>query len=296
MKQGSFLASLILIGSIIHYACSAHNPADVSMPDDRLPEALTAEGPLQPDKLIAALAKKRVVFIGERHDRYDHHLNQLAIIRRLYEIHPRMAIGLEMFQQPFQPYLDAYIAGTLDEREFLKKTEYYQRWGFDDRLYRPILRFAREKGIALLALNVPQEIVHKVAVSGLESLNEQERVWVPPVIDKSDTAYRDRLKAIFKQHSQGNAENFEYFVEAQLLWDEAMAARAARYLREHPRYNLVVLAGNGHLAYGSGIPNRLRRRVPVAMSIVLQGDRDTKDRQGADYRLLSQKRDLPPPP
>ena len=68
------------------------------------------------DSIIPRLARKRVVFIGEAHDRYDHHLNQLAIIRRLHARHPDLAIGMEFFQQPFQQALDDYIAGELDER------------------------------------------------------------------------------------------------------------------------------------------------------------------------------------
>src|SRR6478735_5198894 len=32
------------------------------------------------DRLAAQLASKHVVFVGETHDRYDHHLNQLEII------------------------------------------------------------------------------------------------------------------------------------------------------------------------------------------------------------------------
>ena len=35
---------------------------------------------------------------------------------------------MEFFQQPFQPALDDYIAGKIDEKEFLKKSEYYLRW------------------------------------------------------------------------------------------------------------------------------------------------------------------------
>jgi uncharacterized iron-regulated protein len=89
--------------------------------------------------IIPRLADKRVVFIGESHNRFDHHLTQLAIIRRLHAIHPRLAIGMEAFQQPFQGILDDYIEGRLSEEEMLRGTEYYTRWRFDYRLYAPIL-------------------------------------------------------------------------------------------------------------------------------------------------------------
>src|ERR1019366_3747554 len=112
--------------------------------DERSLEAVDLDTTLSLDKLAAQLATKRVVFVGESHDRYDHHLNQLEIIRRLHQLDPSLAIGVEYFQQPFQPQVDDYIAGRTTEREFLRATEYYQGWGYDYRLYAPIFRFARE--------------------------------------------------------------------------------------------------------------------------------------------------------
>src|SRR5579862_6311145 len=54
------------------------------------------------DKLAAQLATKRVVFVGEIHDRYDHHLNQLEIIRKLHDRDSNLAIGVEYFPQTVQ--------------------------------------------------------------------------------------------------------------------------------------------------------------------------------------------------
>ncbi|HLH29584.1 MAG TPA: ChaN family lipoprotein, partial [Terriglobia bacterium] len=94
--------------------------------------------------VVHQLATKRVVFIGENHDRYDNHLDQLEIIRKLHAQAPdRWVIGIEYIQRPFQPFLDEYIDKTIDEADFLRKTEYFDRWGYDYRLYRPIFRFAR---------------------------------------------------------------------------------------------------------------------------------------------------------
>ena len=98
------------------------------------------------------LANNRVVLVGEIHDRYDNHLMQLELIRRLHAVHPRLAIGMEMFQQPFQDILDDYIAGRVDEKQLLRDTEYYRRWRYDFRLYAPILEYARENQLPVVAL------------------------------------------------------------------------------------------------------------------------------------------------
>jgi uncharacterized iron-regulated protein len=245
------------------------------------------------EALIPALAESRVVLIGETHDRLDHHLIQLEIIRGLHAIHPELAIGMEAFQQPFQRYLDDYVAGKLSEQELLRGTEYYRRWRFDFRLYQPILDFARENRLPVVALNLPGEITRKVGQRGIEALDEQEREQLPEEIDLSDRAYEKRLEKIFEQHPKRGPGSFDRFLKVQLLWDEAMAERAARYLESRPEHSMVILAGSGHLAYGSGIPRRLVRRIPVSTAIVLSDWAGEYGPGVADYLLLPQRRDLP---
>jgi uncharacterized iron-regulated protein len=245
------------------------------------------------ESLIPVLAEKRVVLIGETHDRLDHHLTQLEIIRGLHAIHPELAIGMEAFQQPFQRHLDDYVAGRLGERELLRETEYYRRWRFDFRLYQPILRYARENRLPLVALNLPTELTRKVGREGIDGLSDEERAQIPDEIDRSDAAYQSRLEEVFAQHPQRSNQSFERFVEVQLLWDEGMAKRAADYLESHPQRAMVILAGSGHLAYGSGIPRRLARRIPVRSTIVLNDWEGEFGPEIADFVLFPQRRDLP---
>jgi len=245
------------------------------------------------DAVIAELADKRVVFVGEQHDRYEHHLTQLEIIRRLHEADSRLAIGMEAFQQPFQRYLDDYIEGRLSEQEMLRATEYYARWRFDFRLYAPILRYAREHRLPVLALNLPEELTRKVGAEGIAGLSEEERRRIPAEIDRSDHAYEQRLTDIFDLHPRHNGQSFERFLDVQLLWDEGMAERAAGFLGSHPDYRLVILAGAGHLAYGSGIPQRLERRLPVSSAIVLNGWQQSIEPTLADFLLFPEERSLP---
>jgi len=246
------------------------------------------------DNIVSELAKDRVVYVGEAHTAYGHHLSQLDVIRRLYEIDPNIAIGLEFFQQPFQQYLDDYIAGTLDEKEMLRKTEYYIRWAYDYRHYKPILDYAREHGIPLIALNLPKEITRKVGAEGMDALTDEERTQIPNDIDESNALYKKRIKRIFYQHPHGEGRSFDNFMQVQLLWDEGMAERAAKYLLQNPKKRLVVLAGIGHLTDGTGIPQRVTRRVPVKSSIVLPAD-SVEVRPGvSDFLLYPEDARLPP--
>ncbi len=229
------------------------------------------------------LVKQRVVFIGEQHTNFSNHLNQLKIIKAMVEAGKKVAVGMEMFQEPYQNYLDRYIAGEISEKEMLKKTEYFKRWKYNYHLYRPIILYAKKKKLPIVALNIEKEITKKVVREGIDSLDAKERSRVPESIDFSNTRYRDELRNIFSSHSSKNFKNFDEFYYAQLLWDETMAKNVSRFLKEHPDYSMAVLAGNGHVMFGFGIPDRIKRRGVRHYKIVVNS---MKPKPGiADYLL-----------
>ncbi|HVY66171.1 MAG TPA: ChaN family lipoprotein [Gammaproteobacteria bacterium] len=254
--------------------------------------ALDLGATLSPAALGANVADKRVVFVGETHTRYGDHLNQLAIIEQLHARDPNIAIGVEYLQRRFQPQVDDFIAGRATEREFLRDTEYYSSWRYDYRLYAPIFRFAREHHIPVLALNVPPSLPSAVAKAGVEGLSAEQRAALPKQIEPASDAYKAELREAFEAHDEGQRQ-FDRFVEAQLVWDEGMAESAAEYLSANPGRRMVILAGSGHLAFGYGIPQRLRRRTNASYAIVLNAERGIEPGI-ADYVLLREDVSLPP--
>jgi uncharacterized iron-regulated protein len=234
--------------------------------------------------VMERVSDKKIIYAGETHDQFSNHVMQLEIIKDLHRRGKKIAIGMEMFQKPFQKAVDDYIEGKIDEREFLKETEYFKRWGFDYNLYRPILLFAWSEKIPVVALNERQEIVDKVFKGGLDSLSTEEKKSLPSHMDFSDDTYRERLKKIFQAHKDFKARNFDFFYQAQVLWDEAMSESIDQFLRAHPNDQMVVLAGSGHLAHGSGIPKRTVRRNGYSYAIILN---DVDPEKGiADFVLL----------
>ena len=256
-------------------------------------DAVDMDSPVPLDKLAVQLATKRVIFIGEMHDRYDNHLNQLEIIKRLHDLDANMAIGVEYFQQPFQKQVDDYIEGRISEDEFLRSTEYYRRWGFDYRLYSPIFRYAHEQRIPVRALNVPTVLTSTIAKVGIAGLPENQRAYLPKEIQPADEFYRNRIHDAFEEHKGMKPDAFDHFVEAQLVWDEGMAESAAGYLNANPGRRMVILTGEGHVVFGNGIPQRLERQTHATYWIVLNSGEDIEPHI-ADYLLLSKKQELPP--
>ncbi len=252
-------------------------------------------------EIVSAVADRTVVYVGEQHERYGDHLVQLEMIKGLRSHHPKLAIGMEMFQRSHQKALDDYVEGLIDEKTFLRESEYFSTWGYNYYLYRDVLHYARSGKIPVAALNVDRDIAKKVAREGIEGLSPEERAGIPGDIDFSDEDYKERLKAIFERHEKDflktdSEANFQYFYQAQLIWDEGMAESIAGYLTKHPDHCLVVLAGNGHLAYGSGIPKRVHRRTGKSYAIVLSRPGGPLEPGMADFVSFPQDVEAPSSP
>ncbi|MGC2047785.1 MAG: ChaN family lipoprotein, partial [Gallionella sp.] len=144
----------------------------------------------------------------------------------------------------------------------------------------------REQHIPVLALNISEEIHHKVFNGGLKSLSPEDREHIPDDIQPISQDYKNRLQTIFNVHPEGTT--FDTFVEGQQLWDESMAEVATNYLKEHPQTTLVVLAGLGHMMYGDGIPRALDRRLGGKYSTVAINGKQLANYPGvADFILAS---------
>ncbi|MEO1179460.1 MAG: ChaN family lipoprotein [Cyanobacteria bacterium J06636_28] len=240
-------------------------------------QTIIAQGPTQSHQdILTALKQADVIYLGETHTDMADHIAQLEIITEMHRSLDSVAIGLEMFQRPFQSVLDQYIAGEITEAELVEQSEYETRWGFDWELYAPIIRFAQANQIPLIALNTPREITKKVARQGLASLAGPDLEHIPPLdeIDTSDENYQAMLAQVFGHHGgHGNSgPNFENFFAAQVLWDETMAEAVADFVTASPDTQVIVLAGEGHIVYDFGIPSRVKRRLGedfVGQSVLL---------------------------
>ncbi|MBD3883103.1 ChaN family lipoprotein [Phormidium tenue FACHB-886] len=271
-------------------------PAIAQAPDPS-PWRSSTGAVLASETVLADLAQSSVVYLGETHDRAEDHKVQLQTIQALSQVRPQAAIGMEMFQRPFQPALDQYLAGEISETELRQQSQYDQRWGFPWEYYSPILQFAKANQLPVLALNTPTEITRRVAQVGLEGLTAAEREQIPPAseIDLSNAAYQQRVQAVYEQIHQGHSvsNGFENFFMAQVLWDETMAETIANFLKANPADPVIVLVGQGHLFYGDGIPSRVARRLPKGLqqrSVLLNPEAATDewDEPIADYLYESQ--------
>ncbi|MCP5304234.1 MAG: ChaN family lipoprotein [Chromatiaceae bacterium] len=243
--------------------------------------------------LMTSLQTERVVYVGETHNALSDHLLQLDVLRGMAERPGGLALGVEWFQKPFQGVLDEYLAGAIDEAEMLRRTEYFERWKFDYRLYRPIIEFAKEKGIPILALNAAKELTGEIRRVGLDQLSDDFRAQLPSSYDFDNQAYEQLLRDIFRQH-QSNDQMFRKFLQVQLTWDESMAEGVGNYLKANPEGRILVLAGRGHIAERHGIPSRVTRRTGLEGKTVSTYSLSSDIFNATDYMVLTAEKSLPP--
>jgi len=239
-------------------------------------------------QLVQEIKNNQVIYIGENHDNSSHHLVQLYIIKTLYNQNKRIAIGMEMFQSKFQDTVNDYIFGNMSEQQFLNKTEYNKRWGYDYSLYKPIIDFAKTNNVPIIALNIESEVIKDISKKGISKLHASDLNKLPKHIDFSNNKYRKFLYEIFKDHPNQNKKSFEKFYSIQLVWDEYMAEKIDSFLKNNEKYQIIVLAGNGHIVHGYGIPQRLFKRNKIGYTAILN---DVEyEKEISDFIISSSKK------
>uniref|UniRef100_A0A0G4HTJ1 Haem-binding uptake Tiki superfamily ChaN domain-containing protein n=1 Tax=Chromera velia CCMP2878 TaxID=1169474 RepID=A0A0G4HTJ1_9ALVE len=223
------------------------------------------------------LFDNNVLLVGEHHERNEDRLLFVCLLRRMRGIFKDLALGVEMVQMQFQDALDAYVRKDIEDDDaadeaLLAATEWKRRWPWPFETYKDIFRFARSRGIPLVALNTPSEVQVKVQLLGLPGLQGDERRQCVPDGDgffdmMQNTGFREYasevIRAQFNWHREsgllGTSPVMENFLAARMVWDETMATNAAKFVEQNPRRKLIVLAGSDHVKYGFGIQARLER-------------------------------------
>jgi len=233
------------------------------------------------ETLIRQLASVQVVYVGEHHTDAEHHRIQLKIIEALDRADRPLAVGMEMFDVTYQPVLSLWTAGELTEAAFIDRTHWYANWRYDFALYRDILEAARQRSIPVFGLNIPFHIPAKIAAGGIDSLLWPDRLFVPDEVDLADDRHRTYLEKIYALHRRPGRSSFDFFYQAQCVWEDAMGEAVAAHLADR---RMVVIAGNGHIVGKFGIPNRAFRRTGAPFATVMPAPAgETVRLDDADY-------------
>lgn len=167
-------------------------------------------------KLQKKAVKADIILFGEHHNNPICHWLQLELIQDA-EIG---AIGMEMFERDDQASINQYLKSEITEPTFAKKARFWSNYETD---YKPIVEYAKSKQLPVIATNIPRRYASMVFKGGfevLDTLSDEEKVWVAPIpiqYDKNLPGYQKMLEMMPEGHGGEN------FPKAQAIKDATMA-------------------------------------------------------------------------
>src|SRR5262245_18840447 len=172
------------------------------------------------ESMLAHLARADVVLVGEQHDDPNTHRLEAAVLDGLERRRVAVTVSLEMFERDVQPALDAYLAGSMSEKDFLEASRPWPRYASD---YRPLVEMAKAHRWPVVAANVPRKYAAAVAKEGvgaLDGLNATDRAMLASERQCPKDSYYERFAETMGGHS-GNggadAQVMERYYQSQCL-------------------------------------------------------------------------------
>jgi len=229
-----------------------------------------------------SLSAYDVIFLGEVHRHAGVHHAQMAVLRELHARHPAMTLSMEQFERDQQPVLDEYLAGKIGENTMANRIELWTNYGTS---YRPMVEFAKEHKLPVIAANAPGMVVRCIGIEGpsfLGRMKPEQRGWAATDLNLQDGPYKDKFMG-FATGDAGHggdpdakpgerrtpSDQAVRAFAAQVARDDTMAESIAKHLQENPGRKVVHLTGHFHSDAFLGTVERLKQRMPnLKMAVV----------------------------
>lgn len=236
-------------------------------------------------QLAQRLQKYDVVFFGEFHDQGEIHAAEAELLQAMHKLQgDKLALSMEMFEADNQDKLDKFLADDLSEEDFLATSRPWPRYKTD---YAPLVNFAKEQKMPVLAANVPRFLAAHVAknngsVAGIE---EQYLQFLPKHTYAPEGAYKDKFYA---QMTSPEApmkmppQRLTAVYAAQCLKDDKMAESIAAFSDAHKEMQILHINGCFHSDAHLGTTQKLEALRPkLKVAVITPLERKQKGVQPA---------------
>ncbi len=236
-------------------------------------------------QLAQRLQKYDVVFFGEFHDQSEIHQYELELLKAMYKAKgAKLALSMEMFEADNQSKLNNFLADTLSEEDFLAASRSWPNYRTD---YAPLVNFAKEKKMPVIAANVPRFLAAHVAKNNAstEGIAEQYQQWLPQHTYAPEGAYKDKFYA---QMSSPEAPmkmpptRLAAVYAAQCLKDDKMAESIAAFADAYPDIQILHINGCFHSDAHLGTAQKLEALRPeLKVAVITPLERKQKGEKPA---------------
>jgi uncharacterized iron-regulated protein len=253
-------------------SASAFATAQIAYSSDNVAIFDGAGSPATLEQIIEAASTMDVLFLGEQHDDAVAHAAQLEMLTRLYKwfgAGRRIVLSLEMFERDTQIVVDEYLAGLIGETHFMTSARAWPNYKSD---YKPLVEFAKEKKLRVIAANAPRRYVNMVSRGGRASINKlscEAKAWLAPLpFAEPSAAYAAKFRALMGGASEAQL-GLENILASQSLWDATMADSIARALRGRGKPLVIHLNGSFHSESRLGTVEHLQKYRRNAKTLVV---------------------------
>ena len=250
--------------------------------------------------IVADMAAHDVLFYGEEHNDSVTHYLEHTILEALYAKYgAQMTLSMEMFDRDVQEVMEEYLMGSIREKHFVKDARAWPNY----RDYRPMVEFAKDKGMHVICANAPQRYTNLAGRKGQAALMElpeaSKENFAPLPYDTATGAYYEKLTGL-PAHAPGALNDtakkaapspiagmggFD-LVMAQSLWDATMAYSISSYLRKHKGQKVMQVNGAFHSDEGFAVVTQLHNYRPKVSTLVISSSSDAAfpNIKWADYK------------
>lgn len=246
-KFFKFLCMCLLIGVVEPAQAAAPTVKDILIVNAADDQQVSAQ------EMTKKLAAEDVVFFGEFHDQDVLHALEYEVLQELYAIHgDKLVLSLEMFEVDNQPVLNDYLAGKVSEEEFLRTSRPWPRYKAD---YRPLVEFAKEHKLPVIASNIPRFLASKLAKEGtLATVEDQYKPYLPIKTYAPEGKYKEKFTGFMTKGKSPMTlpqSKINQVFAAQCIKDDKMAESIYYYLQNNQGKVIYHVNGcfhsDGHL-------------------------------------------------
>lgn len=236
-------------------------------------------------QLARKLQKYDVVFFGEYHDQSEIHQYELELLKAMYKAKgAKLALSMEMFEADNQSKLNNFLADTLSEEKFLAASRPWPNYGTD---YAPLVNFAKEKKMPVIAANVPRFLAAHVAKNNAstEGVEAQYQQWLPKHTYAPEGAYKDKFYAQMSSPAapmKMPPQRLAAVYAAQCLKDDKMAESIAAFADAHQNMQILHINGCFHSDAHLGTAQKLEALRPeLKVAVITPLERKQKGEKPA---------------
>ena len=228
--------------------------------------------PANISQIIENAGKSDVVFLGENHDDAVAHYLQAEIFKKSHESNAgkrNVVLSLEMFERDVQIVLDEYLKDLITEKKFLDDSRPWNNYKTD---YRPLVEYAKQNKLPVIAANAPRRYINMVSRGGretLEKLSPEARRWLSPLpYPQASEEYAKKFTALMGGMGAAN-HGVSKILESQALWDATMAFSISASLKTQKNALVVHLNGNFHTENRLGTAEQFLKLNPKSKILVI---------------------------